>query len=313
MTGNSTRKPKTKTLHSLRPDEFENLVFDLMVSRGMHNVCWRTPGADGGRDIEGQSVHRDFSGSQTIDKWFVECKRYKSSVDWPTIHPKLAYADSMQADYLLLCTSSKFTPAATTQADTWNAAKRKPYIRLWPHQELLLQLRPYPDLLVKYGLEGAVETPGPSILAIALALSKAVSSHYSRLIFQDSSPDRMIQAAQSLADLLKGRIQDLERQGRIAPIRGNRKAQEIEGVVFSGNFFELDELALSALLAYLAALLPKSKITATDLGDGLCKIESDGDISQVVERYRSTFQSVALWGDIEYSEKTNTILLRQRA
>jgi hypothetical protein len=44
-------KKKVKTFLTLTPTEFENLVFDLLISRGMVNVAWRTPGADGGRDI----------------------------------------------------------------------------------------------------------------------------------------------------------------------------------------------------------------------------------------------------------------------
>ena len=80
-----------RRLGSITPTEFENLLYDLVIQRGMVNVAWRTPGADGGRDIEAQSVQRDFSGTQTVQKWFIECKRYTGSVDWPTIYGKLAY------------------------------------------------------------------------------------------------------------------------------------------------------------------------------------------------------------------------------
>src|SRR5882762_11897463 len=113
-----TRKlPKIRTLLNLTPTEFENLIFDLMVTRGMTNVQWRTPGADGGRDIEAATTELDFSGAQVIRKWFIECKRYEKSVDWPTIYSKISYAESHQVDFLLLCTTATFSPAAINRVD----------------------------------------------------------------------------------------------------------------------------------------------------------------------------------------------------
>lgn len=64
-----------KKLRELDDTDFENLVFDLMTAQGMLNVTWRTPGADGGRDIEGTVVHSDFSLTRTEQKWYVECRR----------------------------------------------------------------------------------------------------------------------------------------------------------------------------------------------------------------------------------------------
>jgi hypothetical protein len=42
-----------KSLHDLSPRQFENVVYDLVSAAGLRNAVWRTPGADGGRDIEG--------------------------------------------------------------------------------------------------------------------------------------------------------------------------------------------------------------------------------------------------------------------
>ena len=129
------------------PTEFEHLVFDMLSLRGLSNVDWRTPGADGGRDIEGLWTQFDLSGYEQRTKWFVECKRYAAAVDWPTIYEKVAYADSHQADVLLMCTSSSFSPAALTRVAEWNDRRRRPTIRLWPQHELHLRLQQHPDLL----------------------------------------------------------------------------------------------------------------------------------------------------------------------
>jgi restriction endonuclease Mrr len=72
-------------IKKLEPRRFENLVFDLVQIIGLENVVWRTPGADGGRDIEGDMEVRDMSGGLVLQKWFVECKRYRASIDWPTV------------------------------------------------------------------------------------------------------------------------------------------------------------------------------------------------------------------------------------
>src|SRR5260221_963836 len=198
----------SRQLGSLLPSEFENLMFDLLINSGLSNVAWRTPGADGGRDIEGYSRARDLSGYELILRWFVECKRYARAVDWPTIYGKLAYADALRADVLLMCTTGTFSPNAVSQSDQWNADRRKPVIRLWPRHEIAAQLTRYPDLVLKYGLSGSSALPGRSLLAISLALSKTVSSHYSRQVFEGQQIDRMIQAGQALADLIQHRLED---------------------------------------------------------------------------------------------------------
>lgn len=61
-----------RSISDLSPTEFENLIYDLMVAKGMVNVVWRTPGADGGRDIEADSIHRDISDALGFSKWYIE-------------------------------------------------------------------------------------------------------------------------------------------------------------------------------------------------------------------------------------------------
>lgn len=53
-------------MKTLSPTAFEHLIFDLMILTGLRNVVWRSPGADGGRDIEGDflTVVSAISGSR---------------------------------------------------------------------------------------------------------------------------------------------------------------------------------------------------------------------------------------------------------
>ena len=114
----------SKVLLDLSSTEFENLIFDLVKIKGAENVSWRTPGADGGRDIDSYIYETDFSGVVHPKKWYIECKRYASSVDWPTIYSKLAYAVSNNADYLLMCSTSKYTPIALNEVEKHNELHR---------------------------------------------------------------------------------------------------------------------------------------------------------------------------------------------
>jgi len=310
-----TRKlPKIRTLLNLTPTEFENLIFDLMVTRGMTNVQWRTPGADGGRDIEAATTELDFSGAQVIRKWFIECKRYEKSVDWPTIYSKISYADSHQVDFLLLCTTATFSPAAISRVDAWNSSHRTVSIRLWPKHELDLQFQQHPDLLLKYRLANTPSTPGRSILTLALALSKTVSSHYSRLVFEDRKPDLMLQAAQSFSHLLTRRMDDLEREGAIMPTfpQGLKGKQPLAGCKFLVDTLTVDETGLIAFVAYLAALANKTIDIHEEADPSSCRLTSTARLSDILSRYGTTFGAIATWADFEFHVTTSHIRIQQR-
>ena len=300
-----------KKLTQLTPTEFENLLYDICIVRGMVNVAWRTPGADGGRDIEALTVENDVTGFQFTHTWFIECKRYTGSVDWPTIYGKLAYADSLRADRLLICSSSQFTPAAITQVDNWNKSARKTQIRLWPSHEIESQLRRHPDLLLKYGLSTTPATPGKSIVSLALALSKTVSSSYSEIIFRDEKASPMLQASQAIANLLLKRMEDLAQHGSIRKIFASTPSNSLDEVEFMGDFSKIDEVGIRALCAYLQALT-KSTIQVNCSGNAICTVSSTISLVEIVNRYREALESIAIWSDTEYKFNGSAIEVRQR-
>src|SRR5438876_5270353 len=118
-------------LKQLQPRDFENLIYDLLVLRGMRNLRWRTPGTDAGRDIEGDFDARDFSGDIRSERWYVECKRHALTVDWPVVYGKLAYADSQQADFLLVCTTGSLSPQCKDEIARHERNRRTPRMRAW--------------------------------------------------------------------------------------------------------------------------------------------------------------------------------------
>ena len=134
-----TRGVLIESIMAMSPTSFENLVYDLASSAGLRNAVWRTPGSDEGRDIEGEITTIDFSGYYATTKWYLECKRYSTSVDWPTVWQKLAYADSHGADYLLIVTTAHLSPQCKTEISRWHADRRRPAIRVWDAANLDLK------------------------------------------------------------------------------------------------------------------------------------------------------------------------------
>ncbi|WP_159227033.1 restriction endonuclease [Pantoea sp. 18059] len=154
-------------LLNLSPTKFENLTFDVVKALGLRNPVWRTPGSDLGRDIEGDYFISDLSGLYQKQKWYIECKRYTSSVDWPTIWNKIAYAETHVADVLLFVTTSSLSPQAIDQVRIWNKKNKKPTIRFWGAVDVCAKLNLYPQIAKKYGLkpdtDSNIEFFAPSI------------------------------------------------------------------------------------------------------------------------------------------------------
>jgi restriction endonuclease Mrr len=139
-------------LKTLKPREFEQLVFDLLMLRGLGNLQWRTPGSDAGRDIEGEFDARDFSGASRAEHWYVECKRHSGTVDWPTVYGKLAYADSHGADYLLICTTGSLSPQCKDEMSRHERSRKRPKLRAWEGAYLETAIADEAILLLKFGL-----------------------------------------------------------------------------------------------------------------------------------------------------------------
>jgi len=300
-----------KKLSDIDETDFENLVFDLMTAQGMLNVTWRTPGADGGRDIEGTVVHSDFSLNQTAQKWYVECKKYAGSVSWPTIYAKIAFAHSNGADVLLMCTSSKYTPTAINEVTKWNNAKVGPTIRLWPGHQIDLLLNKHQDIAWKYGLENAPLPVTGSTLDLTMSLSKCVTSHCSQLEFSDAPISPMLRAAQAISSLLQTKMESAARVGKFEHITYQPYQFDTGMAEVKSNLKIIDGPSFNALINYLTALGVKI-LGFFDEKDFSCKIICEKPMEDVGLRYKAIFDAISLWGNFEYKFSGSQILIRQR-
>ena len=237
-------------LTAMDPTAFENLTFDLARASGIINLTWRTPGADGGRDIEGSFVFRDPSGYDRTEKWYIECKRYKASIDWPTMRGKLAYAENHSAEVFLLSTNSNPSPACENEIERWNSKNRTPVIRTWRGYDFPRLLRLNSDISFSHGIGGATSPFGMASTEIALILSKLVQAAHSSIIFE-APRSTAIEAAASISELLSQRLADLERHGRFTTGTKLVKATDWPWLNISGNPQFIEEVGFRSVVSFL--------------------------------------------------------------
>ena len=186
----------------LSPRSFENLVYDLLVRRGLVNPVWRTPGADGGRDIEGVYPTVDLSGTSHVEKWYIECKRYEQSVDWPTVFEKLAYATNHGAEYLLICTTSTLSPKCRDEIATRERFGATPRVRAWEGHDLETFLSSDQLLLLKYSIgDNAEQQADLAVSPLLWASAKSSQNAYGFGVMSDHGPSVAVELAASLAEL----------------------------------------------------------------------------------------------------------------
>lgn len=211
----------------MHPTDFENLTYDLLFLSGIRNLKWRTPGSDGGRDLEGEFTTPDFSGDYVPEKWYIECKRYSKSIDWPTVHEKLSVASNHQADFLLFVTTSNFSTQCRDEVDRHNDRKRSPLIRIWPFYTLEHLLSVHGQLAVKYGLRQTREVLPVDFRTILSELNKLAQSTYSAAVFGDGVLGR-VELLATITELVEARMLDVASHGKFVAKRFNGSRDSFE-------------------------------------------------------------------------------------
>lgn len=295
-------------LIALSATAFENLIYDLVVLLGLENCVWRTPGRDGGRDIEGFFPTIELSGYRSTQKWYVECKKYASTVDWPTVYEKLTYAVSNKADVLLMVTSSSLSPQAIDEVNKWNV-DRHPRIRFWNGFDLERLIGTQPILLSKYSLATRnVSYQTTSILPASLLALKFTRAAYAASVF-DQDGQSALEAAAALADLLLSRLTQSEKAlaWGVEPFRASDLYPWIE-VADSACLIPFDRRSLSALFCVLRAMLMTSRLTLVATAEGV-SVQTERILG---ERQVSDLSQIALLGNFEMNHSAEVILLRAR-
>ncbi len=299
-------------LQAMAPTQFESIVYDLVTSAGLRNAVWRTPGSDVGRDIEGEMATVDFSGFHVVTKWYVECKRYSSSVDWPTVWEKIAYADSHEADFLLMVTTSALSPQCKSEVSTWNSKRRKPAVRFWDDTNLEQRLMHYPGILVKHGLAADTKLAPASFVALAQQTSKVVQAAYGKSEVANHD-NAALEAASALSELLTVRIRDAETGGTFAKSPFVPAIDGFHWFTVNGNSSELGGFDRHGLRAILALLrhVTGIKNTIADLTPEAMRITlPTGQLPS--SNATNLLTEVSLWGDLEVRVEGQDLIIRRR-
>lgn len=288
-----------KKLTKLAPVAFENLTYDLLREYGLENLVWRTPGADGGRDLEGEFSFRDLSGSTQIQRWFIECKRYSSAIDWPTVRHKLAYAENADVDYLLFVTTSTLSPRCESEVSAWNAQRKRPQIRAWRGYQLTSLIERIPAIKLKYGLLPRATDKERGFLALAIESTKFAQAAYSasELGVSFSKP---IEASAALAELLSTRMADLERYDRVQVVKFDPTGDSYDWAEIASFSTDLnaDTFGLRAILAVYRAAR-QIDVVRLEFSKKSIDITSKNRGREIVDAAKDVFKVIAFWSEME--------------
>ena len=289
------------------------MSYDLLMLSGIRNLIWRTPGTDGGRDLEGIHSRMDFSGGVVSEKWYFECKRYAASIPWPTVFEKVSYASNHMADYLLFLSTSSFSPHCEDEVARWNAARQHPKIRHWPGHHLAELLVGYPKLQMKYGL---AETPAPapaSMFQISFELAKAVQASYAAEEFRDG-PRAPTEFAAALADQMTACIGDLEAGGGVTLRHFRDNATDgFPWLKITGRPpTSFDRMALRSLLTALRLTNRNEEFEITGAEQELSISLANKSPLVFGSSLDKVIHEICFWGNLEIIQDGNHITVTRR-
>ena len=254
----------------------------------------------------------DFSGFYVTAKWYVECKRYEGSVDWPTVWNKVAYADSHGADYLLVVTTSKLSPQCKTELSQWQSNSRRPAVRYWEGVTLAQKLMHYPALLFKYGLETDTRLTPASFLAIAQNTSKVIQAAYGIAVLADHD-NPALEAAAALSELLTVRIRDVEAGEGFVKTAFSPSVDLYSWIKVEGELTQLDgfdRYGLRVLLALLRHTANAQSATVTP-EDSALRV-SVSPACAPLDSAKNLFCEMCIWSDLEIRFDGNDPIISRR-
>lgn len=289
-------------LADLSSTEFENLVYDCARSCGMGNLVWRTPGADGGRDIEGRVVVTDIVGEERVEKWYIECKKHARSIGWPTIWKKVAYADSPCADVFLLATNSNPSPNCETQIATWNNARRRPTIRVWRGYSFEHILATRTHIKLSYGLSEHNMLDSSDALSLArLILGIVQAANAGNTFGLDVSA--ALETASTLTELLEQRLSDIKNNGRFGSSHILRDPGQYPWLRTSGDYSQIEEIAFYSTFAALRYFSGASSVDTVASAIRCTYAVNGAKFSR--PEYSEAFRTVLEWSRAEEAQSSD--------
>jgi hypothetical protein len=156
---NETKKewvlPASIPFDGMKGRDLEECVYWLLDAMGAKDLEWRTGGAgggaaDGGRDLEAHFYTPSADGELEAQKWWVECKGRKGTVEpdvvKSTVNNALAIAD---LDYVVIAANTQFSNPTRDWVKDWQANHPRPRVKLWDRSQLERYLSRHPEVALR--------------------------------------------------------------------------------------------------------------------------------------------------------------------
>lgn len=140
---------------NLKRQDLEECVFWLMDAMGAKDLEWRLGGtgggaSDGGRDLEAQFYAPGADGELESQKWWVECKGRKGTVEPDEVKSAVNNALAKEGlDYLVVATNTQFSNPTRDWVKDWQRKHPRPKVKLWDASQLERYLSKHPDVVLR--------------------------------------------------------------------------------------------------------------------------------------------------------------------
>ena len=147
--------PTQIPFEDLKGKDLEECVFWLLDAMGARDLEWRTGGrgggaADGGRDLEATFFTPSPDGELEPQRWWIECKGRKGTVDPDEVKSAVNNATS-QGDLtqLVIVTNTTFSNPTRDWVKSWQVRHPRPRVKLWDQESLQRLLSRHPKVTLR--------------------------------------------------------------------------------------------------------------------------------------------------------------------
>jgi hypothetical protein len=177
----------------LSATDFEEFCFELLTEIGFINLDWRkgtgkaSSPADSGRDIEAIYERVDVDRTKSHEKWFIDCKHFKSGVGAKELTNLLTWAEAERPDVALFIVSGFLTNSAKDFLKTYERNNRPSFkIKYWERPMLEGFVKRHRELFHTFGVLKNHHRPEKEIVRAENELFDRVW-YYRRMIRLDKS------------------------------------------------------------------------------------------------------------------------------
>lgn len=147
--------PASIPFEELKHKDLEECVYWLLDAMGAKDLEWRIGGSgggasDGGRDLEAHFYIPDDEGEIYEQKWWVECKGRKGTVEKSEVQEAVNNSLAFEGvDHLVIATNTQFSNPTIDWVKKWQEKFQEPKVYLWDKVHLERYLSRHPEVVLR--------------------------------------------------------------------------------------------------------------------------------------------------------------------